>query len=248
MAPGRERSPHGEGCAGPRGDRRTRKPLVEKKRRARINESLRELRLLLADSEFQAKLENAEVLERTVRRVRAALERRARAAPASTPPRPPSCSTTCWSPCPSARAAARTRSRTLWRSRRSAPGPPEPARARPCPPPAKRAAPSRTRRRPGRARPPRTDWTRPRRGAGPRPARPDPCGDPGNGGAESAQSGPCRGRGAPRTRVLSVSARVSARLSACECPSVCLSVGVCVRGWQRCDCRLGHCRCHPLAA
>ncbi|XP_064291950.1 transcription cofactor HES-6-like isoform X2 [Passer domesticus] len=78
MAPGRERSPHGEGCAGPRGDRRTRKPLVEKKRRARINESLRELRLLLADSEFQAKLENAEVLERTVRRVRAALERRAR--------------------------------------------------------------------------------------------------------------------------------------------------------------------------
>ncbi|NXX35789.1 HES6 protein, partial [Nicator chloris] len=79
------------------------KPLVEKKRRARINESLRELRLLLADSEvrrrrggagaggardradgrgapgqFQAKLENAEVLERTVRRVRALLERRAR--------------------------------------------------------------------------------------------------------------------------------------------------------------------------
>ncbi|XP_077641906.1 transcription cofactor HES-6 [Lonchura striata] len=80
MAPGTERPPHGEGCAGPRGDRRTRKPLVEKKRRARINESLRELRLLLADSEFQAKLENAEVLERTVRRVRAALERRARAA------------------------------------------------------------------------------------------------------------------------------------------------------------------------
>ncbi|NXG20093.1 HES6 protein, partial [Grallaria varia] len=54
----------------------TRKPLVEKKRRARINESLRELRLLLADSEFQAKLEKAEVLERTVRRVRAVLERR----------------------------------------------------------------------------------------------------------------------------------------------------------------------------
>ncbi|KAM3669859.1 transcription cofactor HES-6-like isoform 2-T2 [Ammospiza maritima maritima] len=78
MAPGTERPPHGEGCAGPRGDRRTRKPLVEKKRRARINESLRELRLLLADSEFQAKLENAEVLERTVRRVRAVLERRGR--------------------------------------------------------------------------------------------------------------------------------------------------------------------------
>ncbi|XP_036245130.1 transcription cofactor HES-6-like isoform X2 [Molothrus ater] len=78
MAPGTARPPHGEGCAGPRGDRRTRKPLVEKKRRARINESLRELRLLLADSEFQAKLENAEVLERTVRRVRAVLERRGR--------------------------------------------------------------------------------------------------------------------------------------------------------------------------
>ncbi|KAL9845335.1 transcription cofactor HES-6-like isoform 1-T1 [Geothlypis trichas] len=78
MAPGADRPPHGEGCAGPHGDRRTRKPLVEKKRRARINESLRELRLLLADSEFQAKLENAEVLERTVRRVRAVLERRGR--------------------------------------------------------------------------------------------------------------------------------------------------------------------------
>ncbi|XP_030082988.1 transcription cofactor HES-6-like [Serinus canaria] len=78
MAPGTDRPPHGQGCAGPRGDRRTRKPLVEKKRRARINESLRELRLLLADSEFQAKLENAEVLERTVRRVRAVLERRGR--------------------------------------------------------------------------------------------------------------------------------------------------------------------------
>lgn len=78
MAPGTDRPPRGEGCAEPRSDRRTRKPLVEKKRRARINESLRELRLLLADSEFQAKLENAEVLERTVRRVRAVLERRAR--------------------------------------------------------------------------------------------------------------------------------------------------------------------------
>ncbi|RMC02359.1 hypothetical protein DUI87_21528 [Hirundo rustica rustica] len=103
MAPGTDRPPRGEGCAEPRVDRRAKKPLVEKKRRARINESLRELRLLLADGEvrrrrggagaggargradgrgapgqFQAKLENAEVLERTVRRVRAALERRAR--------------------------------------------------------------------------------------------------------------------------------------------------------------------------
>ncbi|NXU47070.1 HES6 protein, partial [Turnix velox] len=53
-----------------------RKPLVEKKRRARINESLQELRLLLADNEFQAKLENAEVLELTVRRLQAVLQRR----------------------------------------------------------------------------------------------------------------------------------------------------------------------------
>ncbi|XP_025895805.1 transcription cofactor HES-6-like [Nothoprocta perdicaria] len=34
-----------------RRDRKTRKPLVERRRRARINESLRELRLLLADGE-----------------------------------------------------------------------------------------------------------------------------------------------------------------------------------------------------
>ncbi|XP_027541906.1 transcription cofactor HES-6 [Neopelma chrysocephalum] len=78
MAPRTDRLLRGRGCAEPRADRRTRKPLVEKKRRARINESLRELRVLLADSEFQAKLENAEVLERTVRRVRAVLERRGR--------------------------------------------------------------------------------------------------------------------------------------------------------------------------
>ncbi|XP_074009556.1 transcription cofactor HES-6-like isoform X3 [Numenius arquata] len=73
--PGKGRPPRGnDGCAEARADRRTRKPLVEKKRRARINESLQELRLLLADSE--AKLENAEVLELTVRRVQAVLERR----------------------------------------------------------------------------------------------------------------------------------------------------------------------------
>ncbi|XP_035400811.1 transcription cofactor HES-6-like isoform X1 [Cygnus atratus] len=83
MAPaGRGRPPRGDGgdgsgsAGGARPDRRTRKPLVEKKRRARINESLRELRLLLADAELQAKLENAEVLELTVRRVQAVLERR----------------------------------------------------------------------------------------------------------------------------------------------------------------------------
>ncbi|XP_068810523.1 transcription cofactor HES-6 isoform X2 [Struthio camelus] len=74
--PGKGRSPReDEDLFEAKGDRKTRKPLVEKKRRARINESLQELRLLLADSE--AKLENAEVLELTVRRVQAVLERRA---------------------------------------------------------------------------------------------------------------------------------------------------------------------------
>uniref|UniRef100_A0A8C4YHT2 Transcription cofactor HES-6 n=1 Tax=Gopherus evgoodei TaxID=1825980 RepID=A0A8C4YHT2_9SAUR len=52
-------------CDARGGDRKARKPLVEKKRRARINESLQELRLILADTEFQAKMENAEVLELT---------------------------------------------------------------------------------------------------------------------------------------------------------------------------------------
>ncbi|XP_069473962.1 transcription cofactor HES-6 [Ambystoma mexicanum] len=59
-----------------RGDRKTRKPLVEKKRRARINESLHDLRLILADTELQAKMENAEVLELTVKRVQGILQRR----------------------------------------------------------------------------------------------------------------------------------------------------------------------------
>ncbi|XP_060130550.1 transcription cofactor HES-6 [Zootoca vivipara] len=59
-----------------RGDRKARKPLVEKKRRARINESLQELRLILADTEFQAKMENAEVLELTVKRVQGILQNR----------------------------------------------------------------------------------------------------------------------------------------------------------------------------
>ncbi|XP_067158056.1 transcription cofactor HES-6-like isoform X3 [Apteryx mantelli] len=75
--PGKGRSPReDEDFFEAKGDRKTRKPLVEKKRRARINESLQELRLLLADSE--AKLENAEVLELTVRRVQAVLESRSR--------------------------------------------------------------------------------------------------------------------------------------------------------------------------
>ncbi|XP_015266808.1 PREDICTED: transcription cofactor HES-6-like [Gekko japonicus] len=39
-----------------KGDRKARKPLVEKKRRARINESLQELRLILADAEVTLRL------------------------------------------------------------------------------------------------------------------------------------------------------------------------------------------------
>ncbi|XP_053564952.1 transcription cofactor HES-6 isoform X2 [Bombina bombina] len=53
-----------------------RKPLVEKRRRARINESLQDLRGILADTEFQAKMENAEVLELTVKRVQRILQNR----------------------------------------------------------------------------------------------------------------------------------------------------------------------------
>ncbi|XP_062843789.1 transcription cofactor HES-6 isoform X2 [Trichomycterus rosablanca] len=62
-----------------KGDRKTRKPLVEKKRRARINESLQELRLMLADSDAQTKMENAEVLEMTVKHVESILQNRAKA-------------------------------------------------------------------------------------------------------------------------------------------------------------------------
>ncbi|KAB0356235.1 hypothetical protein FD754_000391 [Muntiacus muntjak] len=79
LAPGRDRAGREDedGCEA-RGDRKARKPLVEKKRRARINESLQELRLLLAGAEVQAKLENAEVLELTVRRVQVLLRGQAR--------------------------------------------------------------------------------------------------------------------------------------------------------------------------
>ncbi|XP_061588289.1 transcription cofactor HES-6-like isoform X2 [Cololabis saira] len=59
-------------------DRKMRKPLVEKKRRARINESLQELRLLVADADLQSKMENAEVLEVTVKRVESIIQNRAR--------------------------------------------------------------------------------------------------------------------------------------------------------------------------
>ncbi|XP_028275799.1 hairy-related 13 [Parambassis ranga] len=57
-------------------DRKTRKPLVEKKRRARINESLLELRTLLADADSHSKMENAEVLEMTVKKVEDILKNR----------------------------------------------------------------------------------------------------------------------------------------------------------------------------
>uniref|UniRef100_A0A8C0LLA0 Hes family bHLH transcription factor 6 n=1 Tax=Canis lupus dingo TaxID=286419 RepID=A0A8C0LLA0_CANLU len=55
LAPGRDRAgrEHEDGWEA-RGDRKARKPLVEKKRRARINESLQELRLLLAGAEVRA--------------------------------------------------------------------------------------------------------------------------------------------------------------------------------------------------
>ncbi|KAM3604241.1 uncharacterized protein V6R79_008360 [Siganus canaliculatus] len=67
----------GDNCSGIKYDRKMRKPLVEKKRRARINESLQELRILIADSDLQSKMENAEVLEMTVKRVESILQNRA---------------------------------------------------------------------------------------------------------------------------------------------------------------------------
>lgn len=65
----------GDNCSGVQSDRKLRKPLVERKRRARINESLQELRVLIADA--NVKMENAEVLERTVTRVESILQNRA---------------------------------------------------------------------------------------------------------------------------------------------------------------------------
>ncbi|XP_034743862.1 transcription cofactor HES-6 [Etheostoma cragini] len=67
----------GDNCSGVKSDRKMRKPLVEKKRRARINESLQELRVLVADADLQSKMENAEVLEMTVKRVESILQNRA---------------------------------------------------------------------------------------------------------------------------------------------------------------------------
>ncbi|XP_034411689.1 transcription cofactor HES-6 [Cyclopterus lumpus] len=67
----------GDDCGGVKSDRKMRKPLVERKRRARINESLQELRVLMADADLQSKMENAEVLEMTVKRVEGVLQSRA---------------------------------------------------------------------------------------------------------------------------------------------------------------------------
>ncbi|KAM9323133.1 transcription cofactor HES-6 [Pholidichthys leucotaenia] len=67
----------GDNSAGSRPDRKIRKPLVERKRRARINESLQELRVLISDGDTQSKMENAEVLELTVRKVESILQNRA---------------------------------------------------------------------------------------------------------------------------------------------------------------------------
>ncbi|MEQ2197806.1 hypothetical protein XENOCAPTIV_003535 [Xenoophorus captivus] len=66
-------------ASGIKSDRKMRKPLVEKKRRARINESLRELRVLIADPDpdLQSKMENAEVLEVTVKHLESILQNRA---------------------------------------------------------------------------------------------------------------------------------------------------------------------------
>ncbi|KAM4589252.1 hairy-related 13 [Fundulus diaphanus] len=72
-----------ESCYGiQKADRKIRKPLVEKKRRARINESLQELRSLLADTDLHSKMENAEVLEMTVKKVEDVLKNRSQEADA----------------------------------------------------------------------------------------------------------------------------------------------------------------------
>lgn len=76
MAPVRSNADGVDGGDGVESDRKARKPLVEKKRRARINKSLQELRLLIAETDLQSKLENAEVLEMTVKRVENVLQNR----------------------------------------------------------------------------------------------------------------------------------------------------------------------------
>uniref|UniRef100_A0A674MUB9 Transcription cofactor HES-6 n=1 Tax=Takifugu rubripes TaxID=31033 RepID=A0A674MUB9_TAKRU len=69
MAPLRSNADGTDRGDGLESDRKAREPLVEKKRRARINKSLEELRLLVAEPDLQSKLENAELLAMTVKRV-----------------------------------------------------------------------------------------------------------------------------------------------------------------------------------
>ncbi|KAM8838894.1 transcription cofactor HES-6-like [Synchiropus picturatus] len=76
MAPTPNKAVDELGCGALKSDRKTRKPLIEKKRRARINESLHELRALVADTDLQSKMENAEVLEMTVKRVESIIQSR----------------------------------------------------------------------------------------------------------------------------------------------------------------------------
>ncbi|XP_061695329.1 transcription cofactor HES-6 isoform X2 [Syngnathoides biaculeatus] len=82
MAPTRKHTASDHRNGGLKIDRKVRKPLVEKKRRARINDSLHELRALMADTESHSKMENAEVLEMTVKRVESILQNRAQEAAA----------------------------------------------------------------------------------------------------------------------------------------------------------------------
>ncbi|XP_037132040.1 transcription cofactor HES-6 [Syngnathus acus] len=78
MAPTRKHTSTDHSADGLKPDRKMRKPLVEKKRRARINDSLHELRALIADTEqLNSKMENAEVLEMTVKRVVSILQNQA---------------------------------------------------------------------------------------------------------------------------------------------------------------------------
>uniref|UniRef100_A0A3Q3AJ40 Transcription cofactor HES-6 n=2 Tax=Kryptolebias marmoratus TaxID=37003 RepID=A0A3Q3AJ40_KRYMA len=77
VRPDQKVSPGGRGPCAMTAPGSTRKPLVEKRRRTRINESLRELRVLITDSDVQSKMENAEVLEVTVKQVESILQNRA---------------------------------------------------------------------------------------------------------------------------------------------------------------------------
>ncbi|XP_049602480.1 transcription cofactor HES-6 [Syngnathus scovelli] len=83
MAPTRKHTSTDHSADGLKPDRKMRKPLVEKKRRDRINDSLHELRALIGDTEqLDSKMEKGEVLERTVKRVVSILQNQAQEAEA----------------------------------------------------------------------------------------------------------------------------------------------------------------------